>query len=160
MDKKNVPVEKIDDEEDHVEKVTDDEDEIVKEDESVGSDYEEEEEEEFDTAFDQKSEEDLNNSDYYRKIKIVDPGERITSDIMSLYEYSEVIGIRTLQIEKGSFIFTDVSFLNDARDMAIKELFDRKCPLIVIRQISEFEQEHWKCNEMGFPADIRSGFKK
>jgi DNA-directed RNA polymerase subunit K/omega len=103
-------------------------------------------------------EEDLHSSEYYRRIKIVSPEDRITSDIMTLFEFSEVIGIRASQIEKGSQVFTDVRDISSARDMAIKELFDRRSPLVIIRQTGLFEQEHWKCNEMGFPSDVRSNF--
>jgi DNA-directed RNA polymerase I, II, and III subunit RPABC2 len=102
--------------------------------------------------------ENLNNTNYYRSIKVTPDNMRVTSDIMTMFEFSEVIGIRTLQIEKGSPLFTDVSDLNIPYDMAIKELFDRKSPLKIIRKISKFEQEEWKCNEMGFPFDTRSLF--
>lgn len=158
---------KIDDvveEESDVDKDTEFEDEdedvpetIIIEDDVVGSDYEEEEED-YDIPSEAKPEENLNHTDYYRKIKTIAPDDRMTSNIMTLYEFSEIIGIRTLQIEKGSPIFTDVEDLFDAYDMAIKELFDRKCPLMVIRKTGMYEQEEWKANEMGFPADIRSGF--
>ena len=102
--------------------------------------------------------EDFNSSNYYRTIKIVPDNERITSDIMTMFEFSEVIGIRTLQIEKGSSVFTDIGDLNIPYDIAIKELFDRKSPLKIIRKTGRFEQEEWKCTEMGFPFDVRSGF--
>ena len=75
-----------------------------------------------------------------------------------MFEFSEVIGIRTLQIEKGSVVFTDVSELHDPYDMAMKELFDRQCPLKIIRKTGRFEQEEYRVNDMGFPADTRSGF--
>lgn len=125
-------------------------------DDLVGSDYEEEED--YCIQSESKKEEDLNHTDYYRKIKTIAPDQRMTSNIMTLYEFSEIIGIRILQIEKGSPVFTDVEELFDTYDMAIKELFDRKCPLMVIRRTGMYEQEEWKVNEMGFPADIRSGF--
>ena len=83
---------------------------------------------------------------------------RLTSDIMTMFEFSEVIGIRTLQIEKGSPVFTDVTDIHIPYDMAIKELFDRKCPLKIIRKTGRFEQETWSCNSMGFPFDVRSAF--
>lgn len=103
-------------------------------------------------------EEDLNNSQYHRSITVVPDDERITSDIMTMFEYSEVIGIRTLQIGQGSPVFTDVSELHESRDMAIKELYDRKCPLIITRKVGDFKQEEHKVREMGYPADVRSEF--
>ena len=131
-------------------------------DEEVGSDYEDESDDEVelhDINFHQKEEkENLYDTDYYRCIKVVPPEMRITSDIMTMFEFSEVIGVRTLQIEKGSPVFTDVEELNSPYDMAIKELFDRKSPLKIIRKISKFKQEEFTANEMGFPFEIRSSF--
>jgi DNA-directed RNA polymerase subunit K/omega len=131
--------------------------------EVVGSDYEEEESddelpEEAKKLSAQPITEDLQDSNYYRTITVVPDNMRITSDIMTMFEFSEIIGIRTLQIEKGSPVFTDVSELHTPYDMAIKELFDRQCPLKVIRKTGPFEQEEYRCNEMGFPADVRSAF--
>ena len=130
--------------------------------EEIGSDYEDESDDEVelqDVNFHQKEEkENLYDTDYYRCIKVIPPEMRITSDIMTMFEFSEVIGVRTLQIEKGSPVFTDVEELNSPYDMAIKELFDRKSPLKIIRKISKFEQEEFTANEMGFPFDIRSSF--
>jgi DNA-directed RNA polymerase subunit K/omega len=129
----------------------------------VGSDYEEEESddelpEEAKKLSAQPITEHLQDSNYYRTITVVPDNMRLTSDIMTMFEFSEIIGIRTLQIEKGSPVFTDVSELHTPYDMAIKELFDRQCPLKVIRKTGLFEQEEYKCNEMGFPADVRSAF--
>jgi len=131
--------------------------------EVVGSDYEEEESDDELPAEAKKLSaqpitEDLQDSNYYRTITVVPDNMRITSDIMTVFEFSEIIGIRTLQIEKGSPVFTDVSELHTPYDMAIKELFDRQCPLKVIRKTGPFEQEEYRCNEMGFPADVRSAF--
>jgi DNA-directed RNA polymerase subunit K/omega len=131
--------------------------------EVVGSDYEEEESddelpEEAKKLSAQPITEDLQDSNYYRTITVVPDNMRITSDIMTMFEFSEIIGIRTLQIEKGSPVFTDVSELHTPYDMAIKELFDRQCPLKVIRKTGPFEQEEYRCNEMGFPVDVRSAF--
>lgn len=145
-------------EEDEVPEVDEDEVEEV-----VGSDYEEEESddelpEEAKKLSTHPITEDLRDSNYYRTITVVPDNMRLTSDIMTMFEFSEVVGIRTLQIEKGSPVFTDVSELHAPYDMAIKELFDRKCPLKVIRKTGPFEQEEYKCNEMGFPADVRSAF--
>jgi DNA-directed RNA polymerase subunit K/omega len=68
------------------------------------------------------------------------------------------VGIRAGQIEAGCEIFTNVEGLTTARDMAIKEIFDKKCPLKITRKISKNKQEEWRCNEMAIPVDFRSGF--
>ena len=131
--------------------------------ETIGSDYEEGSDGEVElpeeaSKISRDVKENLYDTDYYRGIKVIPDYKRITSGIMTMFEFSEAIGIRTLQIEKGSAVFTDVSELHAPYDMAIKELFDRKSPLKIIRRTSKFEQEEWKCNDMGFPFDIRSAF--
>lgn len=102
--------------------------------------------------------ENLTSSSYYREIRITPRDRRITSEIMTLFEYCEVIGIRSLQIEKGSPIFTDAGDLTSPSEIARKELFDRKCPLMITRSTGRFEAEEYSVNEMGFPADERSSF--
>lgn len=101
--------------------------------------------------------EDYTNTNYYRIIKIVPDDERKTSSIMTMYEYCEVIGIRTAQIDKSGIVFTDTKSQN-SRDMAIEELHNRCCPLKIIRHMGNNTQEHWSCNDMGFPTDIRPIF--
>lgn len=137
----------------------------IDEDALIGSDYDEEGPddepilpEEAKQLSQHDIKENLYDTDYYREIKVTPDDMRLTSDIMTMFEFSEIIGIRTLQIEKGSPVFTDVSELHIPYDMAIKELFDRKSPLKVIRKTGRFEQEEWRANDMGFPFDIRSSF--
>lgn len=143
----------------------DDNPDDIDEDVLVGSEYDDDEHDDEHALPDDLNmlskhdvKENLYDTNYYREIKVIPDDMRLTSDIMTMFEFSEIIGIRTLQIEKGSPVFTDVSELHISYDMAIKELFDRKSPLKVIRKISKFEQEEWKANEMGFPFDIRSSF--
>ena len=103
--------------------------------------------------------EDLLDSDYYRKITVVRPEDRKTTDIMTRFEYSEVLGIRMTQLEgANAVVFTDVTGLSTPYDKAVKEMFDRKCPLCIERHIEPFVKEIWDVNEMGFPDDIRSRF--
>ncbi len=101
---------------------------------------------------------DVQNTDYIRRMKVTPPDMRITSDVMTMFEFSEVIGIRATQIEKGSHVFTSYDDLTDPREIAIKEVMDRKCPLMIIRKVSSTEQEQFSVNEMGVPADIRAGW--
>lgn len=77
---------------------------------------------------------------------------RRTSEIMTQFEYTEIIGQRAKQIENGGPCFTSTTGMSDPIKMAEKELRDRKCPLDIIRQISMFVAERWHANEMGFVA--------
>lgn len=146
---------------------TDDEGDTDDEDDEDNEDDEDDEDDEGDTDneeepekkdMDLKQRENVMDSNYQRIIKVTRDEDRITSNVMTIYEYSEVIGIRTTQIEQGMHVFTDVEGLESAHDMAVKELFDRRCPLKIIRRLGKFSQEEFKCNEMAFPIDIRSDF--
>lgn len=109
---------------------------------------------EGDDTIDEKYDE----SNFRRIIDVVPDRERKTSLVMTLFEFSEVIGQRTKQIEEGGQVFTDVSGLTSAREMAKKELFDRRCPFIIVRKVSKTKQEQFNVNEMSIPYDMRSGF--
>ena len=105
--------------------------------------------------------EDLLDIDYYRTVVIVPDEERITSDIMTMFELSEIIGLRAQQIAMKETVFTNVDNLTNTRDMAIKELIDRKCPLSIVRIVKKGikqMKEIWACNDMGFPIDLSTMF--
>jgi DNA-directed RNA polymerase I, II, and III subunit RPABC2 len=76
------------------------------------------------------------------------PEQRITSEIITKFELCRVISIRAKQIEKDNIVFTDVSGLSDPIKMAEKEVYDRKCPLSIIRKLNENIAEKWDINEM------------
>lgn len=88
-------------------------------------------------------------------VKVVPNNERMTSDIISNYELTEIIGIRTNEIEKGGPIFTDPEGLIKPELIAKKELLDKKCPLQVIRKLPNGNIEVWKCNEMAIDLTNR-----
>lgn len=122
-------------------------------------------------ALDEKDEEDDENeneiddenSGYIKRIAqqnllkenseviIVEPYERISSEYMTEYEYSMVIGTRATHISKGAPIYVDITGISDARDIAIKEINEKKCPLSVRRKLPNRKIEIWEVNEMTKP---------
>jgi DNA-directed RNA polymerase I, II, and III subunit RPABC2 len=82
------------------------------------------------------------------EIIIVPVNQRITSEYMTIYEYSMVVGTRATHIANGSTIYVDPHGLSDARDIAKKEINQNKCPLSVTRKISPTKLEIWEVNEM------------
>jgi len=82
------------------------------------------------------------------EINIVPPNQRITSEYMTIYEYTMVVGTRATHIENGSVLFTDPRELFDPRDIAKKEINELKCPLSITRKISPTKIEIWMVNEM------------
>jgi DNA-directed RNA polymerase subunit K/omega len=80
---------------------------------------------------------------------IVKPEHRITSDCMTIFEYSSVIGIRGTHIANGSIIYTNIENLSDPRDIAKKEIDENKCPLSIVRKLGTSNNiEIWNVNEM------------
>jgi len=88
-----------------------------------------------------------------KEIIFLHPKNRKTSEIMTSFEFTNVISIRARQIELGGSVFTDVDNLLDPIKMAEKEVRDKKCPLGIIRHLSENIAEKWQVNEMGIPEE-------
>ncbi len=82
------------------------------------------------------------------EIKIVAPNNRITSEYMTIYEYSMVVGTRATHIANGSVLYTDPQGLYDPRDIAKKEINENMCPLSITRKVSPSMIEVWEVNEM------------
>jgi len=82
------------------------------------------------------------------EIHIVHPTHRVTSEYMSLYEYSMIVGTRATHISSGSVLYTDPQGLFDPRDIAKKEINENMCPLSITRKISPTMVEVWEVNEM------------
>lgn len=84
------------------------------------------------------------------EVTIVPPEQRITSEYMTLYEYAMVIGTRATHISEGAPIYVDTTGLSNARDIAIKEIDEKKCPLSISRKVAR-QIEIWEVNEMTKP---------
>ena len=97
----------------------------------------------------------INNS-VLKKV-IIDDADRITSNFITKYEITRTITYRITQIERGSKYFTDIGNINNAAQIAKKEIIDRKSPMIIEREINFDEKnnisycERWKVNEMAYP---------
>lgn len=87
------------------------------------------------------------------EIVIMDPENRVTSEVLTRFEYTEILSIRSKQIENGGMCYTDVSNISDPIEMAKKELHDKKCPLDLMRGITDKIYEKWHVNEMGIPNE-------
>ena len=88
-----------------------------------------------------------------KTITYVLPEDRITSEVMTKFEYCEVISIRAKQIENGGQPFTSIGELTDPIDIAKKEIADKKCPLDIVRGITDNLFERWHVNELAIPYD-------
>ena len=90
-----------------------------------------------------------NELDNESKIQfIIKSDDKITSNVLTIYEMTELIGIRATQIAQGSPIFIDIKYISDPIEMAKKELINNKCPLYVKRYIGLDRYELWDPNIM------------
>lgn len=89
------------------------------------------------------------------RTEIVDrlPEDRITSEVMTKFEYAEIVSIRAKQIENGGDSYTDIGDLTDPIAIAKKEILDKRCPLDIRRMITDKIAERWHVNEMTIPFD-------
>jgi DNA-directed RNA polymerase I, II, and III subunit RPABC2 len=90
----------------------------------------------------------IRNQIVYRK-----PEDRITMEIMTKFEYCEVISHRAKQFENGGKPFTTLDGLTDPIAIAKKEIHDKKCPLCIVRMITDIIAEKWSVNELAIPYD-------
>lgn len=84
--------------------------------------------------------------------RVVPAEERITSDFLTRYEMVELLNARSVAIEKGCQCYVDTAGMTSAVDMAMKEILQNKCPLMVKRIVGDGLVELWSPNEMGKPA--------
>lgn len=90
------------------------------------------------------------------KIDIVTPNEyRITSEIMSVAEYTRVISERASHISSGAKIFIDVGLESDPINIAKNELKQKRSPMQIRRYTSRNILEIWEVNEMIIPFGIQ-----
>ena len=89
----------------------------------------------------------------HTEIVFRNPKDRITSEVLTRFELCEVISIRAKQLETGRKIFTDVGNITDPLEIAKKEILDKKCPLSIVRMLTDKVAEKWHVNEMAVPSD-------
>ena len=76
--------------------------------------------------------------------------ERTSRPYLTKYEKAKLIGIRAKQISMGAKITIDTQGISDVIDIAKKELFEKKTPLIVRRYMPNNMYEDWKISELIF----------
>lgn len=97
-------------------------------------------------------------SNHIKEIVIIAPEDRRTSNVMSKFEMTEYVSIRTMQIAQYNNCMVDIGGLTNPSDMAWRELAMRKCPLMLRRKVGEKNvngemisyYEDWNPAEMTF----------
>jgi len=96
-------------------------------------------------------------------VRIVKPDSRKTSEFLQRTELAAVLAVRAKQITSGSQVFVDIGDEQDAIEIAKKELFAYRNPLVIRRYVGKdpdgtLVYENWAVRELGiFPvAEIRN----
>jgi len=90
----------------------------------------------------------LKGGDRSMKDKKIPEAERTTTPYMTKYERARILGTRALQISMNAPVLVDLEGETDPLQIAIKELREKKIPLIVRRYMPDGYYEDWTCEEL------------
>lgn len=82
------------------------------------------------------------------KSMAIAPEERTTTPYMTKYERARVLGTRALQISLNAPVLVDIEGETDPLQIAMKELSQRKIPLVLRRYLPDGSYEDWGCDEL------------
>ncbi|KAH8793940.1 DNA-directed RNA polymerases I, II, and III [Hyaloscypha finlandica] len=82
------------------------------------------------------------------KDKTIPHDQRTTTPYMTKYERARILGTRALQISMNAPVLVDLEGETDPLQIAIKELREKKIPLIVRRYMPDGWYEDWTCEEL------------
>ncbi|KAJ3037224.1 DNA-directed RNA polymerases I II and III subunit RPABC2 [Rhizophlyctis rosea] len=74
--------------------------------------------------------------------------QRMTTPYMTKYEKARILGTRALQISMNAPVMTEVSNMTDPLEIAMKELREKKIPLLVRRFMPDGSYEDWTVAEL------------
>jgi DNA-directed RNA polymerases I, II, and III subunit RPABC2 len=80
--------------------------------------------------------------------KLIPREDRTTTKYMTKYEKARVLGTRALQISLGAPVLVDVNGETDPLQIAMRELKERKIPIIVRRFLPSGKYEDWTVDEL------------
>lgn len=90
--------------------------------------------------------------DFYDIMKTYDPSRNITRNIMTKFEKTDMIGLRAEQLVRGATPMVDFDTKHfNARQIAIRELKEKKLPMMVCRKLPNGEKEYWRLDDLIIP---------
>ncbi|XP_030374779.1 DNA-directed RNA polymerases I, II, and III subunit RPABC2 [Scaptodrosophila lebanonensis] len=111
----------------------------------------------FDDADEDENIDDINQEEEVDNIEIIAPGnagggvpksKRITTKYMTKYERARVLGTRALQIAMCAPIMVELDGETDPLQIAMKELKQKKIPIIIRRYLPDHSYEDWSIDEL------------
>lgn len=134
------------------------------EEEQEGGSGDEEEEEDLDNIDDIEEDDSILNVANYHKFEIIskdktyerlETKKRISNPNMTVQELTKLIGIRSQQIACGMTPMVDIDpEIRDTKYIAIREIQQKKMPLIVRRYFPNNYYEDWRVDELILPKTI------
>lgn len=87
--------------------------------------------------------------DYHDIMQRYDPTRNSTRNIMTKFEKNAIIGLRSEQLQRGArpLVEFDPSHFQP-RDIAHRELQERKLPMMICRKLYNGEKEYWRIDDM------------
>ncbi|KAH3902433.1 probable DNA-directed RNA polymerases I, II, and III subunit RPABC2 [Saccharomycodes ludwigii] len=82
------------------------------------------------------------------KEKAIPREERTTTPYMTKYERARILGTRALQISMNAPVFVDLEGETDPLKIAMKELVEKKIPLVIRRYLPDGSFEDWTVEEL------------
>lgn len=83
--------------------------------------------------------------------RVVAPLDRATSERMSLFEVSRVLGDRARHIDNKARPNVDTKNCTSSLEIAYMELMQKRIPFSIIRKVGKGWVEVWRCKEMTIP---------
>jgi DNA-directed RNA polymerase subunit K/omega len=83
--------------------------------------------------------------------RVVAPADRTTSERMSLFEVSRVLGDRARHIDNKARPNVDTTNCTSSLEIAYMELMQKRIPFSIIRKVGQGWVEVWRCKEMTIP---------
>ncbi|KAG6161578.1 hypothetical protein E4U11_003325 [Claviceps purpurea] len=87
------------------------------------------------------------NKDPIKDLKIP-KDERTTTPYMTKFERARILGTRAMQISMNAPVLVDLEGETDPLEIALKELREKKLPMIVRRYHADGCYEDWSCDEL------------
>lgn len=80
--------------------------------------------------------------------------KRTTTPYMTKYERARILGTRALQISMNAPVLVDLEGETDPLQISIKELAQKKIPLVIRRYLPDGSYEDWGCDELIVDIDV------
>lgn len=78
----------------------------------------------------------------------IDKSKRITTRYMTKYERARILGTRALQISMNAPVTVEINGETDPLKIAMRELQEKKIPMIIRRYLPNGSWEDWSLDEL------------